>query len=75
MMINTYEDGEEVSSEVSEDDTCTRLDPLRTDARYRPDTDTTEVTYCFEGLFGTAVEEYTIEWEIHSDSCTLVDPS
>ena len=29
MMINTYEDGEEVSSEVSEDDTCTRLDPLR----------------------------------------------
>ena len=27
-----------------------------------------------EGLFGTAVEEYTIQWDIHSDSCTLVDP-
>ena len=74
-MINTYEDGEEVYSDVATNDTCARLDPL-TDpsARYRPDTDTTEVTYCIEGLFGTAVEEYTIQWDTYSDSCTLVDP-
>ena len=75
MMINTYEDGVEVSNDVSGDGTCTSLDPLNDpSARYLPDTDTTEVTYCFEGLFGTAVEEYTLQWETHSDSCTLIDP-
>ena len=72
MMINTYEDGE--GSTVSEDDTVCAWSRSGTGARYRPDTDTTEVTYCFEGLFGTAVEEYTIQWDIYSDSCTLVDP-
>ena len=75
LLINTYEDGEEVYSDVATNDTCARLDPL-TDpsARYRPDTDTTEVTYCIEGLFGTAVDEYTIQWDTYSDSCTLIDP-
>ena len=49
IMINTYEDGEEVYSDVATNETCARLDPL-TDpsARYRPNTDTTEVTYCIE---------------------------
>ena len=75
MMINTYEDGVDIASDVSGDGTCSHLDPLNDpNARYLPDTDTTEVIYCFEGLFGTAVEEYTLQWETHSDSCTLIDP-
>jgi hypothetical protein len=75
IMLRTYEDGVEVSSDLPVDDTCTKLDPqVNPNSRYLPGTDTTEITYCVEGLFGTAVEEYTIEWEIFSDSCSLIDP-
>jgi cysteine-rich repeat protein len=75
MMINIYEDGEEVGSVLSIDGTCSSLDPLiDPEARFLPSTETTEVTYCVEGLFGTAVEEYTIQWEISSNSCSIPDP-
>ena len=75
IMLRTYADGEEIASDLPVDDTCAVLDPqIDSTARYLPASDTTEITYCVEGLFGTAVEAYTIEWEIFSDSCSLVDP-
>ena len=75
MMIHVLEDGIEVDSDLPIDDTCPRIEPINDpSARYLIDFSETEVTYCLEGIFGSAVEEYSIEWEIFSNSCTLIEP-
>jgi cysteine-rich repeat protein len=75
MMIHVLEDGIDVDSDLPSDDTCPKIEPINDpSARYLPDTTETEITYCLEGIFGSAVEEYSIEWEVFSNSCTLTAP-
>ena len=75
MRISILEDGVEVASDLPIDDSCPTIEPINdSSARYLTSSTETETTFCLQGLFGTAVEEYTLEWEIQPDSCSLIDP-
>ena len=74
MLIEIYEDGEVVDTDIPVNGECASLDPqIDHYARHLPDSDTTDTTICVSGLLGAAVEQYEISWDTSSDSCTLED--
>ena len=74
MALHVYHDLEHQDTIVSTDDTCSELNPQEHSiVRFMQGSESVATTVCIEGWFGTPVEEYTMEWEVFSDSCTLTD--
>lgn len=68
--LMVYQDGEMITSLYQEDDSCIKVSYQDYPSMRFADEEV-QTVICVEGVFGTAVESYQVDYQLYSDSCLL----